>query len=261
MSSECATYRMNHWNMSLEEVLTIPVKKYRSQKVFWTNNEGRDFYNVKEICDFYNISETTYKTRHDYGWNIERIIHEPLHHTEKERIDFNGIVYETQQAMFDAYGISRQTFYRRINAGYSLEEALTMPKKHSGTRPRIDHKGNRHRSFKAMCEWWGINKDTCLDRLEKGWSLCEALEIPLKMHVGEMRVSKCLDRLHIRYVYNRTIKRIFMDLNLNRRIDWDEFIDVLTNTFLDHGYAWSKKGSKHYAPILSCSRTKRRLQA
>ncbi len=43
------------------------------------------------------------------------------------------------------------------------------------SKPSVDHLGNEFPSFKAMCAYWEVCRDTVYSRLRDGWSLEEAL--------------------------------------------------------------------------------------
>lgn len=78
--SETVAYRMKN-GMSFEDALMLTPKLHKSKNSIYTNKEGHHFYSVQEICSFYGLDYATYKSRKDYGWDIERIITEPLQHT------------------------------------------------------------------------------------------------------------------------------------------------------------------------------------
>ena len=78
------------------------------------------------------------------------------------------------------YNIAYVTFRKRIKSGMTLEEALTTPVMHRNrSKKPKDHLGNEYESTDALCKHYGINTMTLKSRREKGWTLEEALTIPL----------------------------------------------------------------------------------
>lgn len=43
-----------------------------------------------------------------------------------------------------------------------------------------DHRGKYHASLAAMCDYYGINVATFKNRITRGWSLDDALTIPVR---------------------------------------------------------------------------------
>ena len=127
----------------------------------------------------------------------------------ERRTDHKGIVYPSQKAMCEAYGIISDTYsLRRKKMGWSLEKALTTPVdiEHSessrGIRrqnseapvdattetitvnsmyePIVDHKGRQFSNFSCMCAKYGLLPVTVSSRLNSGWELERALTTPVK---------------------------------------------------------------------------------
>lgn len=53
-----------------------------------------------------------------------------------------------------------------------------------------DHRGVLHRSIRDMAKAWGINYSTLNTRLDSGWSVKDALTVPVRVHQ-----IKCIDPL------------------------------------------------------------------
>lgn len=86
----------------------------------------------------------------------------------RECKDHLGNTYRDKTAMCEAYGVERTTFTRRLEMGWSLEEALTLPWSWSKIRACKDHKGNVYSTRKAMCRAYGICCNTFWLRIKKG---------------------------------------------------------------------------------------------
>lgn len=127
----------------------------------------------------------------------------------ERRTDHKGIVYPSQKAMCDAYGIIVDTYrLRRNRMGWSLEKALTTPvdieHSESARRPHgrnseapagvatetitfdnlyepvVDHKGRQFPNFSCMCAKYGLLPVTVTNRLNSGWKLERALTTSVK---------------------------------------------------------------------------------
>ena len=75
--------------------------------------------------------------------------------------------------MVQHYGVSEQTYRRRLRLGESLEFALTG--NNQNLKRCFDHLGNEFQSVDDMCSYWNINKGTYYARLSSGKSLRETL--------------------------------------------------------------------------------------
>ena len=137
---------------------------------------GKPYRNIKEMIAAWQVPWETYKRRKKDGWELSRILEtgpgkDAWH-------DHLGNEYETKKAMLDRWGRSRKAYDAYIEAGFTVEEALTAPPGLIKSRC-ADHEGREFKSRKEMCEHWGIAKATLSSRLAQGWSLKDALETPV----------------------------------------------------------------------------------
>ena len=113
--------------------------------------------------------------------------------------DHLGNEYETKKELCKAYNISVYTVRNRLNNGFTLEDALTMPVKRGGGTREIyvecyDHLGNHFNTITAMCRYWNVNPVLYQNRMRIGWSVEDALTKPEK----EMK-KECTDHLGNRF--------------------------------------------------------------
>ena len=88
----------------------------------------------------------------------------------KRTQDFNGNWYKSYAAMCRTYRVSSSLVRKRLEAGWSLEEALT------GKRYKVyDHTGQGFRSVVSMCRAWGIKESVYRDRITLGYTVEDAL--------------------------------------------------------------------------------------
>ena len=107
---------------SLEKALTTPAK----EKAF--DHLGNEYKSEAQMCRKYKIPFANYAIRKMQGWDLERRLTTPVKKKGKEATDPFGNVYPTKRDMLRAYGMKTikefNRFYDRINAGWSLEDAL-----------------------------------------------------------------------------------------------------------------------------------------
>lgn len=107
---------------TLERALTTPAK----EKVY--DHLGNEYKSETQMCRKYGIKYENYHIRKMQGWDLKRILTTPVEKKGKEATDPFGKVYPTIRDMLRAYGMKTikdfNKFYNRINAGWSLEDAL-----------------------------------------------------------------------------------------------------------------------------------------
>lgn len=96
--------------------------------------------------------------------------------------DKRNIPYEEYRSVKEsvAKDVKKKTFEKRIQKGWNLEEA-TIPTKRSVRTLNValyEYKGELL-SIKQISEKYNINRKTIDKRLWRGWSIEEAIEIPL----------------------------------------------------------------------------------
>lgn len=78
-----------------------------------------------------------------------------------------------------------------------MEEQTSLKFGHScEPKPCEDHKGNKYPSVNAMCKAYKKPSGTVCGRLQKGWTLEQALETPAN---GSKKANYCFDHLGIKY--------------------------------------------------------------
>lgn len=168
----------------LKDILTIPSKKPKNSK-FKSKKckdfKGNEFNSIKDMCNYYGISYDLYRNRIWRGWSQQDALSLVVYNRNScnyKYEDHLGNKFPTIKAMCEHWGIKFHTYYGRIKCGWSKEKALTFKDKIVGKNRCIectDHLGNKYTSFTEMCNKYGINYDTYLYRLNKGWSQKDAL--------------------------------------------------------------------------------------
>lgn len=146
---------------------------------------GNEFESLTAMCKHYGLSTCAYKNRLAKGWSLQQALETPNAKflPESKRTDHLGNVYETAKAMVSHYGLTLDTYNRRIKIGWSIEKALTTPidtTKHG--KPEVDHTGREFPMLKDMCEYWGVTVSAYLRRIATGSTKEEALTKQQKNH-------------------------------------------------------------------------------
>ncbi len=98
-------------------------------------------------------------------------------------VDHLGNTYQSLAEMLRKYNITDVAYHYRLNElGWSLEDALTKPKKSNKSTAIActDHLGNTFASKCEMCDHWHIPRTIYFRRIRDGWSLEKALTTPVK---------------------------------------------------------------------------------
>ena len=149
-----------------------------------TDHLGNNFKSVSAMTKHWGISRTTYLSRINMGWSVEKALTFTIREESKHKgsvVDHLGNEFKSLSQMLKHWGISPATYYNRTHKeGLSMEEALTKPiAKKFSFQEVTDHLGNKYRSLSLMARTYGIKPITLSDRLERGWSIREALTTPV----------------------------------------------------------------------------------
>ena len=110
-----------------------------------------------------------------YGWKPEKAV------TEPKRKKIGATIEQKKEA--NALGIKRSTIYKRIKAGWTVEEAHTTP-----TQTKKQALEAAHRKIKriftdeqlATAKRNGIHRNTADSRIKRqGWSMEDAITTPV----------------------------------------------------------------------------------
>ena len=95
------------------------------------DHTGKVFDSIKEMCDFWNIPPETFNRRIKvYGYSLEKALTTPLRYNSNIACyDHQGEWFKSKSHMCDHWGIGRKLFDYRISRGWSLEDALTKPRR------------------------------------------------------------------------------------------------------------------------------------
>ena len=137
-----------------------------------TDQCGRVFDTIKDMCKFHNVKYLTYLKRvNEDGMSIKEALE------YRKCYDHLGNVFNSQVEMCKHYEITESALRARLSCGHSLEEALTGNFDRSDIEDRTDHTGRVFDTIKEMCKYWNIHDKTYRSRIDKGYSKKDALTI------------------------------------------------------------------------------------
>jgi len=107
--------------------------------------------------------------------------------------DHLGDTFKSLASMCRFWGKDPRIVWYRLEAGWSMEDALTKPSTPFNQRNRKagckDHTGRKFDTQKDMARYWGISINTFRVRVKLGWSIEEALTRKPKL-TGRPRKEK-----------------------------------------------------------------------
>lgn len=136
----------NGW--TLEKALTIPLRKRKC--IPREDHLGNRYESLHEMLCHYNITRSAYEKRMEYGWSLEDILTKPLSGSTAERKESNGGVYNNSAGKV------------------------------------TDHLGREYATIDTMCKAYHILRQTYLARIDRGYSIEEALTTPAR-HLSNRR--------------------------------------------------------------------------
>lgn len=101
----------------------------------------------------------------------------------KNIISFQGKRFKSYSQMAEYFGIDKKSFFKRLNRGWSLKDALEMPldRKIKLKVTKIDYYGKAY-SIKDISRMNNIHEKLVYKRLGRNWNIYESAEIPISIH-------------------------------------------------------------------------------
>jgi len=128
---------------------------------------GEEYPSIRKLAQAYGISRTTFYSLKQAGFTDEEILKgkrnpQNYRRTKEKRkcIDYMGKEYDSLTALAKEYGLSRACLRGRLNSGWSIQDALTIPVNSGNHTSQFlktyDHLGNEFKSKKEMCLHYGV---------------------------------------------------------------------------------------------------------
>ena len=173
---------------------------------------GNKFNSFIDMCKYWDKTDLLVNNRLGRGWSLEDALERPKKESSVKNIvyDHLGNEFNTKTDMCKYWGIEIKRLYSRTRNGWSLQEALETP---VGETPKsklvYDNLGNSFNTFKELCSYYNMPHNEVRARLKIGWSLEDALNIP----IGKDRKNKAYYD-HLGNKFN-TLRRMCEYWNIN----------------------------------------------
>ena len=171
---------------TLQECLEGKRKKQDSKAdiKYRTDPRGVVYPTVKQMCEEYKINQCTYMSRIRSGKSVKealqagKIIVKPAQ-KRFQVTDHIGNTYESIKKMCEEYGLSTNTYYKRMEKGLSLQEVLCGNSESHNKKNKMvaDHLGNKFHSEKEMCKHYNVDYKRYLDRKYRGLNIEKCLQV------------------------------------------------------------------------------------
>lgn len=183
------------WNVKLNTYVNRINRGYTQIEALTGNKEdiksfqvqdhlGNIYTSIEDICKAYGITPTMWYQRLKKGWSIEktlttkpRVVTKHKMESIEERTDHNGIVYTSIKEMCNHFDIEYLTYIRRIERGWTKQQALTEGINNSHGTETTDPFGKTYPMLKDMLDAYSIGFSTYNQRTKNGYSLLEALGV------------------------------------------------------------------------------------
>lgn len=200
ISNQGRVMSLNYCNTGKPKLLKIIVDHYGHNTVCLSKNNKRYFYLVLTLVaehflnkpapdmipihlgaiDDDSVENIAYGYRSEMLHLMYKKGHRKIGKPTKNIISYKGKSYKSFSEMAQDYGIDQRNFDKRINRGWTLQEALEIPIERSQFRlnKRLYKYQGKLYSVKELSMISGITEKTIYKRINRGWNIDEAVEIP-----------------------------------------------------------------------------------
>lgn len=164
--------------------LSQPLVNGRSKKC--KDHLGQKFDQLEDMCRQHNISVAAFNYRLQQGYSVEDALTLPLNHGKT--VVVGDKVYSSISSACKDNNIDPQTYTYRLQQGLSVEDALSPERlrmREALGKQCEDHLGNKYIQTKQMCDHYGIQLQTYMKRIQRGYSVKDALETPVRQKKGQ----------------------------------------------------------------------------
>lgn len=187
LTSHDITTRIRHHGWSVEKAITKP--KMKKNQTFFFNGKYYTAEELKSLSPIPNITSSIIRNRiNKHGWDVERAITQPTNEKKQPHgcgtclFEYMGKIYNSYELcqMSSIEGLTPLDITTRINKhGWSVERAITQPKKKRGQR--FSYKGKMYTTTE-LADLSDVEGMTChhiMDRIRSGWPVEKAVETPI----------------------------------------------------------------------------------
>jgi hypothetical protein len=108
------------------------------------------------------------------------------------KVSYDKSKYTSLSDIARTHNINPDRFLKRLDLGWSLEEALSIPvrQENVGRKPLSYKYYDRYMTLEEISKITGISKELIQKRLSKKWNIYEAAEIPASRKVAKDEIRK-----------------------------------------------------------------------
>lgn len=137
---------------------------------------GVKYPSLKEFCRECNLDYNLISGRVLSGWSLEDAINKPrIYNNKAKGFSYNGNEYSSISSFCKEHGLNYQFVRSRLKRGWSLEDAISKPKKTTRAVNITSYRGKEYDSVMALCKEHDLDYDLVTNRLRCGWNLEDAL--------------------------------------------------------------------------------------
>ncbi len=174
---------------TIEQAIGLEPRNHKNAIYIEVTVEGRTFPNIKAAADFYGVKEGTANGRlRRLGWTPEEafgVVEKKVFRKNYKPITVAGVTFETNAAAARFYGLTVNAWFMRLHSGCTPEQAAGLepkPKKKHHSAKKVMVFGEIYPSLDEACRQLskknGLNFNTVKGRLQRGWSIEDAVTIP-----------------------------------------------------------------------------------
>lgn len=153
---------------SLERQRDVKTKK---RELIRLEVDGKIFKSYKSLADAYDLPDYTVRQRIvDYGYSAEDAVKID---GKNKAVVIDGVSYESNTAAAEAFGITAEILYARLDKGFTLREALQLDTRENSWT--ITYQDKIYKSLPQLAKAVGIPASTLRRRIIQGMSLEEAI--------------------------------------------------------------------------------------
>ncbi|MGF1804199.1 hypothetical protein L4C31_02965 [Aliivibrio sifiae] len=187
---------------SLSEHYNVPYKTFynRYDNLGWTLEQALELEPAPARPFAYNAKEIEYKGNvfnslshiDEYlgraigyssgclskGWSLEEIFGDTERPKQeawnRKEIEYDGVVYPSQTALADAFGIERKVFEHRLKSGWELKDAL---KNENYSKRSVQCEGVQYDSIRDLARAYKLEGELVWGRINRKWTPEQAVGI------------------------------------------------------------------------------------
>lgn len=174
--------------------LGVPKLKYKGKLYSGYNSLAKEL-GISRAYMYHGISK---------GWTIEEVISE---YNKKYTTDHLGNVFNNQKDMLKYWGISLNTYKKRLKDGWSLKDSLSTPvRKIRKPKEYTDFRGIVFTSASSMAKEYGVSSSALLQLLDKGKS---SEEVTLYLFQKSQGIGRFKDHLGNEFLTRSEMLKVY----------------------------------------------------